>query len=132
VWQMSLTTVTWQPNNHFSWTLGQFYVRPDLSGSPTALGAGNNLFLSTIYYRLNENWGLRASHRFSAVDGTLQEQDYSIYRDMRSWTAALTFRVLNNVNGQEDFGVAFTFSLKALPRFPLGADTGRPTWLWGG
>jgi LPS-assembly protein len=132
LWRMSLTTLTLQPTSRLSWTLGQFYVRPDLSGSPTALGQGNNLFLSTIYYRLNENWGFRASHRFSAVDGTLQEQDYSIYRDMRSWTAALTLRVLNNVNGQQDFGVAFTFSLKAVPRLPLGADTGSPTWLWGG
>jgi lipopolysaccharide assembly outer membrane protein LptD (OstA) len=132
LWRMSLTTVTLQPTPALSWTFGQFYVRPDLSDSPTSLGEGNNLFLSTIYYRLNENWGLRASHRFSAVNGQMQEQDYSIYRDMRSWTAALTFRVLNNVNGQQDVGVAFTFSLKAAPRFPLGADTGRPTWLWGG
>jgi LPS-assembly protein len=132
LWRMSLTTLTLQPVSQLSWTIGQFYVRPDLSDSPTSLGQGNNLFLSTIYYRLNENWALRASHRFSAVDGTLQEQDYSIYRDMRSWTAALTLRVLNNVNGQQDFGVAFSFSLKALPRVPLGGDTGRPSWLWGG
>jgi hypothetical protein len=132
LWRMSLTTVTLQPTPALIWTLGQFYVRPDLEPSPTALGAGNNLFLSTIYYRLNENWALRASHRFSAQNGQMQEQDYSIYRDMRSWTAALTLRLLNNVNGQQDFGVAFTFSLKAAPRFPLGADTGKPTWLWGG
>ena len=132
LWRMSLTTVTLQPWESLSWTVGQFYVRPDLSASPTALGPGNNLFLSTIYYRLNQNWGLRASHRFSAVNGMMQEQDYSIYRDMRSWTAALTFRVLNNLNGQQDFGVAFTFSLKAAPRFGVGADSGRPAWLWGG
>jgi LPS-assembly protein len=132
VWQMSLTTATLQPSPKWSWTVGQFYVRPDLSPSPLALGAGNNLFLSTLYYRLNENWGLRASHRFSMVNGQMQEQDYSIYRDMRSWTAALTFRVLNNLNGQQDVGVAFTFSLKAVPHFPLGADMGSPTWLWGG
>ena len=132
LWRMSLTTVTLQPTSALSWTIGQFYVRPDLSGSPTALGQGNNLFLSTIYYRLNENWGLRAAHRFSAVTGMMQAQDYSIYRDMRSWTAALTFRVLNNLDGQQDFGVAFTFSLKAAPRYGLGTDTGRPSWLWGG
>ena len=131
-WRMSLTTVTLQPINNFSWAFGQFYVRPDLSDSPTALGAGNNLLLSTLHYRLNENWGLRASHRFSAVDGTMQEQDYSIYRDLRSWTAALMLRVLNNVNGRQDITVAFTFSLKATPRFGLGSDTGRSPWLWGG
>ncbi|MCX6890386.1 MAG: putative LPS assembly protein LptD [Verrucomicrobia bacterium] len=130
--RMSLTTVTLQPTSALSWTLGQFYVRPDLSGSPTSLGQGNNLFLSAIYYRLNENWGFRAAHRFSMVDGTMQSQDYSIYRDMRSWTAALTLRVLNNLNGQQDLAVAFTFSLKASPRYGRGTDTSRPTWLWGG
>jgi hypothetical protein len=132
LWRMSLTTVTLQPARNWSWTFGQFYVRPDLSGSPTALGPGNNLFLSTFYYRLNENWGFRASHRFSAADGSMQEQDYSIYRDLRSWTAALTLRILNNVNGQQDVTVAFTFSLKALPRYGLGSDSGLPRWLLGG
>jgi len=131
LWRMSLTTVTLQPARSWSWTFGQFYVRPDLSGSPTALGPGNNLFLSTFYYRLNENWGFRGSHRFSAADGSMQEQDYTIYRDMRSWTAALTLRVLNNVNGRQDFTVAFTFSLKAVPRYGLGSDSGLPRWLLG-
>jgi LPS-assembly protein len=132
LWRMSLTTLTLHPVRSWSWTIGQFYVRPDTSDSPTSLGQGNNLFLSTFYYRLNENWGFRCSHRFSAADGSMQEQDYTIYRDMRSWTAALTFRVLNNVNGKQDIGVAFTFSLKAAPRFGLGGDSGLPRWLLGG
>ncbi len=131
LWRMSLTTLTLQPARSWAWTVGQFYVRPDLSGSPTALGEGNNLFLSTFYFRLNENWGFRASHRFSAVDGSMQEQDYTVYRDMRSWTAALTFRVLNNVNGKQDYTVAFTFQLKAAPRYGLGSDSGLPRWLLG-
>ncbi len=132
LWRMSLTTVTLQPYRTWSWTFGQFYVRPDLSDSPTALGEGNNLFLSTFYYRVSENWGFRMSHRFSAANGSMQEQDYTIYRDMRSWTAALTLRVLNNVNGKQDITVAFTFSLKAAPRFGVGSDSGLPRWLLGG
>ena len=43
----------------------------------------------------------------------MQEQDYAIYRDLRSWTAALTFRVRNNPGAPQDFTVAFTFWLKA-------------------
>jgi LPS-assembly protein len=130
--RMSLTTVTLQPHPKWSWTLGQFYLRDNYSSSPTAWGEGNNLFTSTIYYRLNENWGLRASHRFDASTGELQEQAYSVYRDLRSWTAALTCRWLNNVNGGQDFTIAFTFSLKVAPRYGLGTDTGRSAWLWGG
>ena len=96
---MSLTTVTIRPNNTWSWTVGQFYLRDDLSDSPTALGVGNNLFTSTMLFRLNENWGFRGFHMFEARTGTMQEQDYSIYRDLRSWTAALTFRVRKGVAG---------------------------------
>ena len=131
-WRMSLTTVTVQPSHQWSWTIGQFYLRDDFSSSPTAWGQGYNLFTSTIHYRLNENWGLRGSHGFEARTGQLQEQAYSIYHDMRSWTAALTFRVLDNVNGKQDYSVAFTFSLKIAPRYGLGTDTGRSAWLWGG
>jgi hypothetical protein len=95
------------------------------------LGAGNNLVTSTLFYRLNENWGFRADHRFDARDGRMQEQSYTVYRDLRSWTAALTFRLRDNPAGPEDFGVAFTFSLKAFPRFGLGADVARPATLLG-
>ena len=50
---------------------------------------------------------------------------------MRSWTAALTFRVRNDVGSPNDFTVAFTFSFKASPRYGRGAETGTPYWLLG-
>jgi LPS-assembly protein len=132
LWRMSFHTLTLKPNDAFAWTIGHFYLRDDLSGSPTALGIGNNLFTSALVYRLSENWGLRASHSFEARTGEMQEQAYSLYRDLRSWTAALTFRVRENHTGPQDFTVAFTFSLKAFPRYGLGTDTIRPYSLWGG
>jgi LPS-assembly protein len=130
-WRMSFTTLTFQPNETWSWSLGHFYLHDDLSTSPTALGVGNNLITSTMFYRVNENWGLRAAQRYEARDGRLQEQDYSIYRDLRSWTAALTFRALQNQTGPKDYTVAFTFSLKALPRYAVGTDVARPWFLLG-
>ena len=84
-----------------------------------------------MFFKLNENYAFRATHRFEAADGRLEEQAYSIYRDFRSWTAALTFRVRENTTGPKDVGVAFTFSLKAFPRFGLGADVARPYFLLG-
>ena len=62
---------------------------------------------------------------------TLQEQDYTLYRDMRSWTAALTFRTLNNQANGHEFAVAATFSFKAFPRFKQGDDTGNAASLIG-
>jgi LPS-assembly protein len=130
--RMSLTSVTIRPNNTLSWTLGQFYLRSDLSGSPTALGVGNNLFTSTLLLRLNENWGLRASQHFEAQTGTMQEQSYAIYRDMRSWTAALTVGMRKGSSNPNDLTVAFTFSFKASPRYGRGGEIGTPYWLLGG
>jgi lipopolysaccharide assembly outer membrane protein LptD (OstA) len=132
-WRMSLTTVTIRPkNNTWSWTVGQFYLRSDMSASPTALGEGNNLFTSTLLLRLNENWGFRASQHFEAQNGTMQEQSYAIYRDMRSWTGALVFAVRNGTGAPRDVTVAFTFSFKAAPRYGRGSEIGTPYWLLGG
>ncbi len=131
--RMSLTTVTIRPNNSWAWTVGQFYMQSDLSPSPTALGVGNDLFFSTMLFRLNENWGFRAMHMFEATTGTMQEQDYTIYRDLRSWTVALTVRMRNGVSGSpNDLSVVFTFSPKAVPHYGRGSEIGTPYWLLGG
>ena len=63
---------------------------------------------------------------YNADTGRLQQQIYTIYRDMRSWTAAIIFRVIDNSTGPTDYTVAFTFSLKATPsqhRGPGHRDT---------
>ena len=130
-WRMALHTLALAPNDVWHWTVGHLYMRDDLSGSPTALGVGNDLFMSTIFLRFNEDWGFRASHYFEARTGTLQEQAYTFYRDMRSWTAALTLRERENTTGPNDYSVAFTFSLKARPRYGVGAETRNPYSLWG-
>jgi lipopolysaccharide assembly outer membrane protein LptD (OstA) len=129
--RLSLNTVTIQPNNVWSWTFGQYYLRDDFRPVSTATGEGNSLFLNSFFYRVNENWGLRASQQYDLRAGRMQEQYYTLYRDFRSWTAALTFRVQQNSTGPEDFTVAFTFSLKAQPRFGLGTDNARPYSLLG-
>ena len=120
--RMSVTTVSLHPKKSWSWTVGQVYLRDDLSPSPTALGPGNNIFTSSLLFRFNENWGLRASQYYNALTGTLQQHDYSIYRDMRSWTGALTFLIRNNPGVPQDFTVAFTFWFKAYPRSGSGPE----------
>ena len=107
------------------------------SGSTTSVSVGtnvdvgNNLIVSRLFFRLNENWAASVSHHFEARDGTMEEQHYTLYRDLRSWTTALTLRYRQNTGGPDDFGVAFTFSLKAFPRFGLGSDTAHATRLLG-
>jgi LPS-assembly protein len=111
--------ITFQPNSVWSWTVGHYFLRNE----PQFGGIGADLITSTFYYRFNDNWGARISHQFDATSGTMQEQYYTLYRDLRSWTAGLTFRIEQNVGGSRDYTVAFTFSLKAFPRFGLGQDT---------
>jgi lipopolysaccharide assembly outer membrane protein LptD (OstA) len=109
--------VTFTPNERWSWGVSHWYLR-DGFVSPYE----NNFLASTLYFKVNENWGLRTAHIFNAVDGRLQEQDYSLMRDLRSWTAALTFRVLNNLGSSTDYTISFAFSLKAVPAMRLGED----------
>lgn len=132
-WRMVLDTVTFQPNETWNWTIGNFYLRDEPYGSSlTALGPGNNVINSSFYFRLNENWGLRATHHFDVRNGRMQEQYYTVYRDMRSWTAALTGGVRDNGVGPRDYIIGFTFSIKAMPKFGLGGDTVRSQSLLGG
>jgi hypothetical protein len=62
----------------------------------------------------------------------MEEQDYTLYRDLRSWTAGLTFRVRESRTDSTDFTVAVTFSFKAVPRYDVGDDVEKMPLLLGG
>jgi LPS-assembly protein len=116
-------TVTVSPNSTWSCGLTYYYLRPNFSLAPTAWGQGGNLVSGTAYYRLNQNWGFRLYEYYDVENGRLANQAYSVYRDFRSWTGAFITNIRNNGNGDLDWSVGFTMSLKAQPRFGLGADT---------
>ena len=125
VLNMTFDQIAFTPNDRWSWGIGYFYLNSSF------LGTGENFITSTFFYRVNDNWGLRATQNFDASSGTLQDQFYSLYRDFRSWTGALTFRIENNSNGPKDYTVAFTWSLKANPKYHPGDDTVTPYHLVG-
>lgn len=123
-------TATFVPSERWSWRVGHRYFR---GGPEYGPNGDNNTLFQTFYYKFNENWAGRISHHFEARDGTLEEQYYVLYRDFRSWTGALTFRVREDrFRDRLDWAIAFTFQLKVLPRFPLGNDANEPDWLLGG
>jgi lipopolysaccharide assembly outer membrane protein LptD (OstA) len=119
-------TATFEPSSRWSWRVGHRYLRDN-----AGFGPGNNLILSSFTYRLSENWAFRVAHHFEARDGTMEEQHYTIYHDLRSWTSALTLRLRENRGGPQDVAVAVTFSLKAFPRFALGRERDAPSILLG-
>ena len=57
---------------------------------------------------------------------------YTVYRDFRSWTGALTFRVRESRTSEaRDYTVGIVFNLKAFPHFKLGEDVNEPSLLLG-
>jgi hypothetical protein len=131
-YRLSFHNLTLRPNDVWSWGIGHLYVRDDFGTSPTVLLAGNSFLTSTLFLRVDDNWGFRAQHQFEVSESWLQQQTYSIYRDLRNWTAALSFRIRDPHNNEgKDYSVAFTFSLKAAPRLGVGSDAVHPTQLLG-
>jgi len=115
-----------RPNTTWSFSVSHRYLYD------TTPDYGHDTITTSLYYRLNENWGFRTSQRYEARDGVFEEHNYTIYRDLRSWTSALTLRFRNNSAGEKnDVTVAVTFSLKAFPRFTLGSDSVAPSELTG-
>ena len=129
-WRDTIDTLTINPNSRWSVALSYRYLMnndPEFLTAPGQSLAGHSLFGISTHYRLNENWGVHIAERFEAQDGALEEQDYTLYRDLRSWTGGLTFRILQGPGQPTDFGVGLTLSLKAFPRIPLGSDSDRPS-----
>jgi LPS-assembly protein len=121
--------ITFAPGNRWSWGLGHWYLRGGTWGNGT--WETTDYLTSTFFYRLNDNYSIRVQHDFNFTSGRLQAQYYTLYRDMRSWTAALTFRVQNNLGSSADYSVSFQLSLKAGPSSTVGQDAVSPYHLVG-
>jgi len=88
----------------------------------------SSLYILSGYYRLNDNWGIGIQEQYEGTTGILEQQRYSIYRDLTSWVASVGAIIRDN-GGVKEYGVLFTFTLKALPKLgfdlnfdPAGAD----------
>ena len=76
------------------------------------------------YARLNDKWGIGATHVWELDDGVLETQHYSIHRDFNYVTSALGFTINDN-RVKSEYGVFLSFTLKDFPvvSVPLGIDT---------
>jgi len=127
-WDQVNHSVTFAPNDVWSWTVGERYLR---DGAFYGTNVGSSLIFSSAYLRINPNWAARTIHYYDVKEQFLQNQSYTIYRDFRSWTVAFTFRLLKNQGGDNDYSAAVTFSSKALPRYQLGDDVNKQAPLLG-
>jgi LPS-assembly protein len=76
----------------------------------------SNLITLDATYKINEKWKVRAYERFNALDGFLEEQEYSIYRDLHCWTAELVYDIQNF----QDMSLWIVLRVKAFPEYPIG------------
>ena len=77
----------------------------------------SSLFLVGGYYRIDDNWGVGVQEQYEATTGILEQQRYSIYRDLSSWVASLGAVIRDNAGASTEYGVLFTITLKAFPKF---------------
>lgn len=81
-----------------------------------------------VYYQVNSNWGLSAQGTYEAEDSTLLLQRYMVHRDLSAWVVSFGGEVRENAgpDGETEFGLLFTMSLKDAPQItlPLAFDPG--------
>lgn len=76
----------------------------------------SNLVTMDGTYKINDKWKIRAYERFDAQKGALEEQEYTIYRDLHCWVAEFIY----NVKDFKDQTFWFVMRLKAFPDYPIG------------
>jgi len=133
-WREAIERVFIQPATDWSLSVGYYYLMnndPEFQTLPGQSLPGHSLIDFSLYYRMNENWSAHVAERFEAQSGTMQEQIYSLHRDLRSWTAALTLRINQTVGQPTDVTVGLTLSMKAFPRFKLNGDADHPQQFLG-
>lgn len=106
------------PTQNFEFSLGYRY----LDGHPVLVDSDR--FDFQTYTRINENWGIGTRHVLELDDNTLELEQYSIYRDLGNWVAAVGFSHRDN-RLEEEYGVVFSLTLKDFPSvsLPLELDT---------
>ncbi len=87
----------------------------------------SSLYTAGAHYRIDDHWAAGAAVRYEGSTGFVEEQRYTVYRDLTSWVASVGAVIRNN-GGVKEYGVLLTFTLKALPKFSfdLNFDPGAP------
>ncbi len=110
------TALTFMPTDWFRFGIQNYFI------SDNPFFADSNLYTLTTYTRLSDNWGFSTAHRFETDDNTLEYQQYTLHRDLASWTASIGGIVRDNRNGENEYGVLFSLTLKAFPKLTLPLD----------
>jgi LPS-assembly protein len=104
------TNIVFQPLSNLQVSIGNRYLNSD------PFFKNSSLFVVGGYCRVNDNWGVGLQEQYEGATHTLEEQRYSVYRDLTTWVASLGAVVRDN-GTKTEYGVLLTFTLKAFPKF---------------
>ncbi len=103
------TAVRFMPASNTEFEVGHRYL------SKNPFFPDSSLLTYRAYYRVDENWAVGVSGRYEYDDRTLENQTYTIYRDLTSFVGSIS-AVVNNNRRVNDVGFILTFTLKDLPK----------------
>ena len=77
----------------------------------------SNLWTTEFNVQLNDDWAARQYLRFEASDGTFEQGEWSIFRDLHEWEMAFTVRYKGR--RKDSYAFFVLFYLDAYPNIPL-------------
>ena len=104
------SSIAIQPMANLQLSVGHRY----LNGNP--FFQNSSLYVVGGFYRLDDNWGVGFQEQYEGTSGIIEQQRYSVYRDLTNWVASFGAVVRDNA-GVKEYGVLLTFTLKAFPKF---------------
>jgi hypothetical protein len=104
------TNIVFQPLANLQLNLGHRYLNEN------PFFENSSLLVAGGYFRFNDNWGVGVQEQYETTTHILEQQRYSIYRDLTSWVASIGAVIRDN-GGVREYGVLLTFTLKAFPKF---------------
>ncbi len=107
--------ITFMPTSNFEFTVGHRLLQSH------PFFEDSNLVDLRTYTRLSENWGFSTYHRYEFEDSTFETQQYSLHRDLTSWTAAFGF-LLRDHRGETETGLVLSLTLKDFPSLSIPLD----------
>jgi LPS-assembly protein len=103
---------TYSPDPSLRFSLGDSYINHS-----SIFPDGHQASLD-IFYRINEHWQFEAQEQFDVQDGHLQNQLYTITRDLDAWQVALTYSD-GELNGLGNQTIYMSLTLKAFPKYEI-------------
>ncbi len=100
------------PSDFFEFSIGYRW----LNGHPF-LQDSSRVDLRT-YSQVTENWGVSTRHVFEMDDSVLEQQYYTLHRDLGNWVGGIGLTAIDT-RLNEEYGILFTLTLKDFPSVAL-------------